>query len=492
MNEKQESTEHITAQSADIAQLQMERERDKILEQSATLKSAVSDNEKKSANESEGAMPNCNNRKHGRFMGIIIAAAVLIAVLIGVGLYNTPANRVSRYLDLGNRYLEEQDYEQAVVAFEKVITIDERCIEAYVGGIEAYIAMDDNTKLTVLYDKALTELEELSEAELGEYMDSVTAIYLAAERVYPEDLEKIISILREGYDRTGHNANIEERLVENYLMLASSYTDTVSSNKAAVSADDAAAAYEKAISLLTDGYAATGNQRLKTELDKIQTMYQKILEWKNYVQTVESVLDRIAHYCRDEDYDQVFEVMQSEEFAKILERIHELEQIHRISTEYGEIGIYQVDSEVYGNYMIYYGEYEGEDRQGQGVWLGYYDNNNYMAKGSWQADLPQGEFVVREWSSELAEGVTYRVISGNVDTGLWNGNVEWNFEWETGAVEVFPVSFDRGHWNVIRQDNGDYIVSDNGSTESGIMFIKPEEIDRLCGIEGFTEESPLY
>lgn len=430
-----------------------------------------------------------NGKKRGKLIGLLAAAAILIAAAVGIGIYNVPENRVSRYLNLGNRYLEEQNYEQAIIAFEKVITIDERCIEAYAGGIEAHIAMGDNTGLTVLYDKALAALEELSETELAERMDSVTVIYLAVEQIYPENLEKITSILREGYDKTKHNANIEERLIENYLMLALSYTDTASNNEAAVSVDDIAAAYEKAINLLTEGYAVTGNQRLKTELDKIQTMYQKIIEWKNYVQTVESVLSTIAHYCRDEDYDQVFQVMQAEEFAKVLERVNELEQIHRVSTEYGEIGIYQVDSEVYGNYMIYYGEYEGENRQGQGVWLGYYNNNNYMAKGNWQTDLPQGEFVVREWRSELAEDVTYRVISGNVDKGLWNGSVEWTFERETGVVEAFPVSFDEGHWNVIRQDDdGYYLVSDNGSTESGNMFVEPEKIDELRGIEGFTEE----
>ena len=431
-------------------------------------------------------------KKNKSLIAIIVGIIFLIVVLIGIAIYNTPDNRKSRYLDLGTRYLEEQNYEQAVVAFEKVITIDERCIEAYSGGIEAYIAIGDSTGLMVLYDKALAVLEELSETELVEHMDSVTIIYLSVEQIYSEDLEKIINILRTGYDRTKHNSDIEERLIENYLMLASSYIDAVSNNET-VSVDDAVAAYEKAISLLTEGYAVTGNQRLKTERDKIQTMYQKFLEWNNYVRVVESVLVQIAHYCLDEDYDQVFEVMQSEEFAEVLERINELEQVHRISTEYGEIGIYQVDSEVYGNYMIYYGEYEGEKRQGQGVWLGYYDNNNYMAKGNWQTDLPQGEFVVREWRSDLAEDVTYRVIRGNVDEGLWNGSVEWNFERQTGIVDVFPVSFDKGHWNVIGQDdNGHYIVCDNGSTNggtrSGKMHIESEKIDELLGIEGFTNE----
>ena len=71
-----------------------------------------------------------NGKKRGKLIGLLAAAAILIAAAVGIGIYNVPENRVSRYLNLGNRYLEEQNYEQAIIAFEKVITIDERCIEA--------------------------------------------------------------------------------------------------------------------------------------------------------------------------------------------------------------------------------------------------------------------------------------------------------------------------------------------------------------------------
>lgn len=69
--------------------------------------------------------------------------AVLIALIVGIGIYNTPSNRLSRQLNLGNRYLEEQNYEQAIVEFDKAIAIDPMSVEAYLGKAEAYIQMGD-------------------------------------------------------------------------------------------------------------------------------------------------------------------------------------------------------------------------------------------------------------------------------------------------------------------------------------------------------------
>ena len=80
----------------------------------------------------------------GKKWGIIGAiAVVLIALVAGIGIYNSPTNRLSRQLDLGNRYLEEQNYEQAIVEFDKAIAIDPMSVEAYLGKAEAYIGLGD-------------------------------------------------------------------------------------------------------------------------------------------------------------------------------------------------------------------------------------------------------------------------------------------------------------------------------------------------------------
>ena len=87
----------------------------------------------------------CTGGKHnGKKLGIIGAVLlILIALIVGIGIYNTPSNRLSWQLDLGNRYLKEQNYEQAIVEFDKAIAIDPVSVDAYLGKAEAYIGMGD-------------------------------------------------------------------------------------------------------------------------------------------------------------------------------------------------------------------------------------------------------------------------------------------------------------------------------------------------------------
>ena len=81
---------------------------------------------------------------NGKKWGIIGAVLlILIALIIGISIYNSSTNRLSRQLDLGNRYLEEQNYEQAIVEFDKAIAIDPMSVDAYLGKAEAYIGMGD-------------------------------------------------------------------------------------------------------------------------------------------------------------------------------------------------------------------------------------------------------------------------------------------------------------------------------------------------------------
>ncbi len=127
-----------------------------------------------------------NGRKRGRFMGIIIAAVVLIAVLIGVSVYNAPSNRMSRHLDLGARYLEEQNYEQAIVEFDQVIAIDPMSVDAYLGKAQAYEGMGDTEKAI---ETLVTGYEKTGDEQiLGTVGDCLTDYIeqLIAEERYDE------------------------------------------------------------------------------------------------------------------------------------------------------------------------------------------------------------------------------------------------------------------------------------------------------------------
>lgn len=114
-----------------------------------------------------------------------------------------------------------------------------------------------------------------------------------------------------------------------------------------------------------------------------------------------------------------------------------------------------------------------------------------MAKGTWEGDVPQGDCAVREWSSILAEDVVYRVISGNVHNGLWDGSVLWKFE-RAGVEETntFPVTFNNGICVALRidEDDGAWIVSENTwerGEEGGTLHIEKEKQSLKVGIVGF-------
>lgn len=89
-------------------------------------------------------------RKKKSFIPIIIigaAAAVLVLILIviitGILVLGSPQRKYDKQLSLGQRYLDELDYEQAIAAYRAAIEIDPKQPEAYAGLANTYIAMED-------------------------------------------------------------------------------------------------------------------------------------------------------------------------------------------------------------------------------------------------------------------------------------------------------------------------------------------------------------
>lgn len=196
--------------------------------------------------------------------------------------------------------------------------------------------------------------------------------------------------------------------------------------------------------------------------------------------------------CEKDNVEMIFENMQTEEFKKIQDMVLENQvPICIIRNDGTGIGFYPVNSEKYGSCIVYYGIYENGKRQGNGVWIGYKDGNNYYAKGQWSDDYPNGYQTVQEWYGELAEDVNKRIISGNVQQGLWNGAVDWSFE-KGSVTEIFPVNFTNGKWVVIGTEDDDngyrYIVCENGTPDRvGTMTVQAGELDEQERIEGFVQ-----
>ena len=105
---------------------------------------------------------------------IITIAAVLIAVItasiIGtVAIQATPANRVKRQLRLAQKYLNELNYEQAVLAYKEAISIDPKCEQAYFAIADIYIKTNEEEKAVEILEQARANIQtELLTAKLDE------------------------------------------------------------------------------------------------------------------------------------------------------------------------------------------------------------------------------------------------------------------------------------------------------------------------------------
>lgn len=81
---------------------------------------------------------------------ILLLIMLMIPGVIGVIMIHPVRGqkRMSKQLEMGQHYLEELDYEQAIVSFNIALEIDPMSVEAYLGIIEVYLRMGN-------FDKAM-------------------------------------------------------------------------------------------------------------------------------------------------------------------------------------------------------------------------------------------------------------------------------------------------------------------------------------------------
>ena len=140
-----------------------------------------------------------------RFLRLTLVL-VILAALVSCG-QKAEATWQEQY-DLGMRYLDEGNYEEAILAFTAAIEIDEKRPEAYIGRGDAYaLSGDTEDNLSAAqgdYEAAIALDETLPEAWLG----------LADVYVRRGDYEKAMEILREALEKTGNDQSIADKLAE--------------------------------------------------------------------------------------------------------------------------------------------------------------------------------------------------------------------------------------------------------------------------------------
>ena len=146
-----------------------------------------------------------------RIWFILLASMVILTACSP----NTVATWQEQY-DLGLRYLEEGNYEEAIIAFTAAIEIDSKQAPAYVGRGDAYVLLvEDNVEeqeqnLVTYYQSAVHDYLDALELD-----GSMAEVYRKAAQIYVllGDTESAIEILEQGIDITG-DAELQEHLDE--------------------------------------------------------------------------------------------------------------------------------------------------------------------------------------------------------------------------------------------------------------------------------------
>lgn len=117
-----------------------------------------------------------------------IAAIIFIAMLIVCCLFmirQVKEKKINELLDLGNKYISEMDYENAVVVYDQVIAIDPKCGEAYLGKAQAQYALG-------WYEEAFTTLEEgiaiVDDSSMKEHLQRILDAYIESMEGYEEEI----------------------------------------------------------------------------------------------------------------------------------------------------------------------------------------------------------------------------------------------------------------------------------------------------------------
>lgn len=153
------------------------------------------------------------------FIFILGVEAFVIAGLVAFLFYlNSDTVKLNHQLELAQHYLLEEDYEQAIAAYEIVIQIDPKNTEAYLGLAEAYAESGNMEKAIKVLEQGYkkTKAQELQEEKESYVLDlAQDSFYLGEMTEQVEETEK--SETTEQVEETEKSDQMEIQDITNVL-----------------------------------------------------------------------------------------------------------------------------------------------------------------------------------------------------------------------------------------------------------------------------------
>lgn len=172
-------------------------------------------------NDTESTNPEKKKGKKITILLLIVCILVAAAIAAYLSVMSQPEKRYERALKTAEKYMEEENYDQAIASYKQAISIDPKQVEPYRQLAKAYIATEDTDAAEETYD-TITGIIIQEYKDTGAVLDGAKDVYKDTIDHYGEtgDTEKIkeeadevIEILDDENDR-----NEVEQLRDFYLM----------------------------------------------------------------------------------------------------------------------------------------------------------------------------------------------------------------------------------------------------------------------------------
>lgn len=289
-------------------------------------------------------------------------------------------------------------------------------MEAYAGGIEAYIKTGDEDALQAFYDQAVMAAGRAEEEILHQNMDYVTEIYLSADEVYSNAPEKAAEILEEGWDIT-QSSEIKNRMMEIYFFI-------VGGEGRVREYGEVLDTYDRLLELAQD------SEDILVSVKKYVIDYLDFLIGENRYDEVKAAARKYEDviligdnwvdnlYCKMlmEDADAVFAIMSESDFMEKCKAFTESrfsnELSYKLETSGGQIVWVTTHAAAYGKYMCMHFPRKNKLNY-EATWAyedyGYCLDTRYYDERAWYI----GTTVYHP------DGSTYEVFEGSEDGKSW-------------------------------------------------------------------------
>lgn len=356
--------------------------------------------------------------------------------------------RVSRQMDLGDKYLLEFEYDKAMLAYSRALALEPKQMEAYRGLSEVFTAQKDVDSSINVLKKGIAVAEDMSSGERSAEINKeiqglnrrivVQLTDMGDSAFEKENYEKAVKYYK---DLIIYDSEEDD----SYLKLSSTYE---------VMGD-----LEKALEVLRK--AEISSAQLQEEADRLTIRYEVKKEY-------EELLGRLSAMISANDGQLAREMLLTSEFLDLVSRLQEPLILKQSQDQY---------IVVYPDGYVYVGQMADGMRNGYGS---FYTNNSQryvMYTGNWSNDKPNGygnlnTVVYTNLSSQSPNFYG----EGNFTDGLSEGSFNFSVFYQDGRRIDYITDNAGGIPPTVRRQDGMKMIGYSISDSSHYFLMTDDSI----------------